>query len=127
MSKSEDQFWNDLAPRLRKALGMDEITLEMAKEVLEEGEEIPLSKKTIETIVTAVTRQDEETSKEVRGGLLRRLFRGDGPLLAVPALHRNEGSDEEEVDALVEKLREEALSESEEDDEGLDQTPKSES
>ncbi len=126
MSKSEDQLWNELAPQLRKALGMDEITQEMAKEVLEEGEETPLTEKTIRAIVSAVTREDEEMSKGVGAGLLRRLFPGDGPALAVPALHRNEGPDDEEVDDLVEMLREEALSESEEDDEGMDQIPDSE-
>ena len=112
MTDEFDKNWDKLFRKLQKELGYGSIGIEQADKELANAKEIPFNN---EEIALGLSRQREITSGKsygVKPPLMDWVpqFDQDAMKNEVAHLNRNEGERDEEAEELVKKLREEALS-----------------
>ena len=115
---SEAGNWHNVTKKLRRALGLCPPTPAEADKAMRDAGEVPLGADEIDRIVRAVTsgkvppaafHPDPSWIEGVEQGNMAE----DSNLV----LNRNPGEEDEEVDKQVEKLRQEALEDDDENDE----------
>lgn len=110
MSYSADKFWQEVAPKLRRHLGLHERSLEEAQEIFDAAEDIPMSKATMERVMRSVSVGPVE--KKAAGPIKRLIEKLDiSGQEQMPALvlNRNVGDKDPAAAARMETLRKEAL------------------
>ena len=110
MNGAADKFWEEIAPELRRYLGLHERSLEEAQKIFDAAEDVPLSKAKMEKIMRSIS--EEQPTKETRSSLERLLDKFDVGTLGqtpVPALNRNAGDEDAVVSERMAALRKKTL------------------
>ena len=109
MNSDADRFWQGVAKRLRRAKGFSVPTPEEAEAELDAAEEDPLTEEQIDAMVQAANSGEIQSYTPMPDlswlGAESDEY-ADEELLV---LNRNRGEDDEEIDALLEEQRREAL------------------
>lgn len=119
MSDEKDTFWTELAPKFRKALGLDTPSLEEIERTLDRMPQKPMEARRFDRIMARLSGDETRASND--SPLPSWLERESEPeaidedLLA--ALHRNQGDQDPEIEELLEELRKEGLSDDEKNEE----------
>lgn len=113
MTQNHDAFWEWIAPQLRKAFRLEEPSLQEIEEALKTTEGAPIPEAKVEEIVAKTLRKSSRKRKF-------RVWMQDEPFSTVEedmlaAVHRNQGDNDPEIEALLEKHRQEALKENEDE------------
>lgn len=111
MNYDANEFWEKVSPGLRRYLKLTPPTLEEAEAEFQAAQEVPFSEEQIQSILHYAKTGQRQTrrTKRVLPDWLRNLNLSQIKQDMIPALARNAGVKDEEVDELLEKLREEAL------------------
>ncbi|MBW7866449.1 MAG: hypothetical protein H3C30_18785 [Candidatus Hydrogenedentes bacterium] len=111
MTYDSNDFLEKLSPSLRRYLKFTAPTLEEAETEFQAAQEVPFSEEQIQAILHYAKTGQRQTRRanQVLPDWLRNLELSLISQDMVPALARNAGIKDEEVEKLLEKLREEAL------------------
>lgn len=113
---SEAHNWNEVAEKLRRALGLCPPTPDEADRAIREAGEIPMSRDEISSIVQSATsgelpptifHPDDSWTAEIDTGHMAED--------SMVVMNRNRGDDDEEVDKQIDQLRREALQDDDDD------------
>jgi len=119
MKSDADEFWDDVAGKLRKIKGLCPLTPEEADAAFDDAPEVPMTEDEITSIVDAVT-SGELASWEP---LPQEDWEPDSTFgevdESVLEVFRHEGEADAEADAVEKELEDEMLNETKEDEDGL--------
>jgi len=118
MSNDMDAFWEEVAPELERALGFSPFSLEEADARLAKGLRVPLTEQEIESMVAYATGKTAHLPEHRSVVSDSDLSEADAEFLEpeLLALYRNQGDEDPDVDAEIERMGREALDEEDEDD-----------
>lgn len=118
---NEAQDWQKVAAKLRRAMGLSEPTPEEAAEAMGTAGEAPMSEDEVGGIVRGVCdrRRPRRRASEPKQGWVDAINTEEMAEDTMLVMNRNAGDDDGAVDQELERLREEALAndDEEEDDE----------
>ena len=116
MDNMHDEFWNDLLPDIREALGLRELTIEESVKAYADATPVELGENEIQWLMDqAITEIPQEPGFDEGPDVPRATLEG------FMQLNREEGDSDPEVDAFIQRQRDEAL-----DQDGNDETDKPE-
>lgn len=124
MTNKHEEYWERVAPRLRRHLGLHRPSMEEAQAAFDAAEEEPLPKEELDSIIafakTGVTKPAPQ--KRIRRWIEKLNL---GPIQQDMALafNRNAGSNDEEASRLMDELRQKALAEEDENEEEQHSVP----
>lgn len=124
MSETPERIWEKVAPHLRRHLGLHRPSLEEAQAAFDAVEDEPLSAQLLRDIADFAKGKASfpkpPPKKRWLEGFVAAL---SGPQL-VPVMNRNPGDEDVSVDELMDKLRKEALTASDDEpEEDMDPAP----
>lgn len=114
---SDTPKWNDVAERLRRAMGLCPPTPNEADQAIANADEVPMSEDEVRDIVSEVTKGKAQNHSfhpdhSWTEGIDTNAVNDD-----MLVMNRNPGDEDDEVDKMVEELRREALEDDEEPNE----------
>lgn len=117
MDNMHDDFWNDVLPDIREALGLKDLSIEESKKAYDEAPAVDLHDNEIEWLMKcAMTEIPQEPGCDVGSHEIPK-----ATLEGFLQLNREEGEEDPEIDALIRRQRDEAL-----DEDGNDEADKPE-
>ncbi len=124
MANKHEEYWENVAPHLRRHLGLHRPSLEEVRAILEAAEEIPLSEVELQNIIAfARTGKDPEEKNRQRRSWFNNLDLGSTPQEMAFTYGRNASDENPEASKLMEQLRAEELAADDKDEEEQDSLP----
>lgn len=120
MNHDANEFWKWVSPGLRSYLKLTPPTREEAEAEFQAAEESRFSEEQIQSVFqyAKTGRRQKRRAHQTLPEWLKNIDLSQVTQEMVPALARNAGAKDEEVEALLQKLREEALKDEGQDKDG---------
>ena len=127
MSNTPDEIWKSVAPHLQRRFGLHRPSIKEAQADFDAAEDEPLSVEQLRSIAAFAKGKAPAPKPERKPSWHQGITSAlSGPQL-IPAFNRNAGEDDDSVEKLMDQLRREALSESDEGtEEDMDSAPSAE-
>jgi hypothetical protein len=124
MTDKHEEYWERVAPRLRRHLGLHRPSIEEAQAAFDAAEEESLPKEELDSIIAfAKTGPAKQVPQKDKARWFDRLSFGPTQQEMALAFNRNAGSHDDEASRLMDELRQKALAEEDENEEEQHSVP----
>ena len=124
MANKHEEYWEHVAPHLRRHLGLHRPSLEEAKAIFEAAEEAALSDAELDSMIAfAQAGKEPQAKKPQKASWFDNLDLGSTRREMALAYNRNASDEDPEASRVMDQLRAEALADGNEDEEDQDLLP----